>query len=43
MANTFLGDLPLLVKQLLLTTKLDIEPLRWTELEVFNFLEMLTS
>ena len=44
-AAIYLGELPMLSEQLLQCTANNIElaALRWTELEVFNFLEMLTS
>jgi len=42
-AQTYLGELPQLVEQLLFTKSLDMKELRWNELELFNFLELLTS
>uniref|UniRef100_A0A914LRG8 F-box domain-containing protein n=1 Tax=Meloidogyne incognita TaxID=6306 RepID=A0A914LRG8_MELIC len=42
-AQTYLGELPQLVEQLLFTKSLDMKELRWNELELFNFLELLTT
>lgn len=42
-AQTFLGELPKFVELLLHTSTLEIDELRWSELEIFNFLEMLTT
>uniref|UniRef100_A0A1I8BX15 CCR4-NOT transcription complex subunit 11 n=1 Tax=Meloidogyne hapla TaxID=6305 RepID=A0A1I8BX15_MELHA len=42
-AKIYLGELPQLVEQLLFTKTLDIKELRWNDLELFNFLELLTT
>uniref|UniRef100_A0A183C0K6 Protein lines n=1 Tax=Globodera pallida TaxID=36090 RepID=A0A183C0K6_GLOPA len=43
-AHTILGELPSMVALLLETSTIaEVEELRWNELEVFNFLEMLTT
>lgn len=43
-ARAFLGDLPSMLTELLNThSTVNIDELRWNSLEMFNFLEMLTS
>jgi hypothetical protein len=42
-AIDILGTLPYFTGQMLRTNTIAVPQLRWSELEVFNFLEMLTS
>ena len=43
MAREMLGEMPELVEQLARTGLLEVKLLRWTDVQVFNLIEMLTS
>lgn len=42
-AREVLGDMPELVSQLMRTGMLEVKQMRWTDVQVFNLIEMMTS
>jgi hypothetical protein len=43
MVKSILGELPQMIELLMMSEELDVLELRWTELQVFNLIESLTS
>jgi len=43
MVKLVLGEMPELVEQLTQTTELEVPQLRWSDIQVFNLLELMTS